>query len=60
MRRKGVLSHRWQAFLDRYGDFDIEHPLSDAMEAFVRRNGTPQQRSHLAAEPQQPEDEPIF
>lgn len=60
MRRKGVLSHRWQAFLDRYGDFDIEHPLSDAMEAFVRRNGTPQQRSHLAAEPQQPEGEPIF
>lgn len=60
MRRKGVLSHRWQVFLHRYGDFDIEHPLSDAMEAFVRRNGTPQQRSHLAAEPQQQEDEPIF
>lgn len=60
MRRKGVLSYRWQAFLDKYGDFDIEHPLSDAMEAFVRRSGTPQQRSHLAAEPQPSEDEPIF
>lgn len=53
MRRKGILSHRWQAFLERYGDFDIEHPLSEAMEAFVRRNGTPQQQSLLA-------DEPVF
>lgn len=53
MRRKGVLRHRWQAFLDRYGDFDIEHPLSEAMEVFVRRNGTSQQQSFLA-------DEPVF
>lgn len=51
MRRKGVLSHRWKAFLDRYGDFDIEHPLSEAMEAFVRRHGIPQQQAHLDASP---------
>lgn len=59
MRRKGVLSHRWQAFLDRYGDFDIEHPLSDAMEAFVRQNGTLQQRSHLP-DRLLAEEEPVF
>ncbi len=47
MRRRGVLLSRWAAFLERYGDFDIEHPLSDAMEAFVRVHGTDEQRSHL-------------
>ncbi|WP_181295292.1 hypothetical protein [Pseudomonas sp. Q2-TVG4-2] len=60
MRRKGVLRHRWQAFLKMYGDFDIEHPLSTAMEGFVGQHGTPQQRSHLAAVPQRADDEPIF
>lgn len=51
MRRHGVLSHRWPAFLERYGDFDIEHPLSEAMEAFVRRHGIPQQQAHLDTSP---------
>ncbi|WP_162934975.1 hypothetical protein [Pseudomonas cavernae] len=48
MRRHGVLLSRWPTFLERYGDFDIEHPLSDAMEIFVRQHGTDQQRSHLS------------
>jgi hypothetical protein len=47
MRRRGTLLNRWPTFLERYGDFDIEHPLSGAMEAFVRRHGTEMQRSHL-------------
>ncbi|WP_139092995.1 hypothetical protein [Pseudomonas sp. AU11447] len=47
MRRRGVLLERWHAFLERYGDFDIEHPLSAAMEAFTYKHGTPQQRSSL-------------
>lgn len=49
MRRHGVLLSRWSTFLERYGDFDIEHPLSEAMESFVRRHGTNQQKAHLSA-----------
>lgn len=49
MRRHGVLLNRWPTFLERYGDFDIEHPLSDAMEAFVYQHGTEIQRGQLPA-----------
>jgi len=47
MRRSGVLTRRWAEFLQRYGDFEIETPLSDAMKAFVQKNGTTQQKQRL-------------
>lgn len=47
MRRSGVLTRRWHQFLDRYGDFEIEAPLSDAMAAFVAKHGTQTQKDHL-------------
>ncbi|QLG92392.1 hypothetical protein HZF02_20025 [Pseudomonas yamanorum] len=50
MRRHGVLSSRWANFLVRYGDFDIEWPLSDAMKSFVRKAGTTSQKAHLVDE----------
>ena len=34
-RRKGVLSKRWPWFVLQYGWFTVEHPLSEAMEAFL-------------------------
>ena len=34
-RRKGVMSRRWPHWRSTYGDFTLEHPLSDAMEVFV-------------------------
>jgi acetyltransferase (GNAT) family protein len=34
-RRKGILSKRWPKFIQKYGWFTIEHPLSPAMEAFL-------------------------
>jgi hypothetical protein len=43
MRRKGVLAHRWRQFLERYGDFEIETPLSEEMRHFVLMHGSPQQ-----------------
>lgn len=42
-RRHGLLAARWRHFLERFGDFWIEHPLSDAMLAFVTRYATPAQ-----------------
>lgn len=42
-RRHGLLAARWPHFLERFGDFWIEHPLSDAMLAFVSRHATPAQ-----------------
>lgn len=47
MRRSGVLTRRWHQFLDRYGDFKIEAPLSDAMAAFVAKHGTQAQKDQL-------------
>ncbi len=34
-RRSGALRARWSEFRRRFGDFWIEHPVSDAMKAFV-------------------------
>jgi hypothetical protein len=34
-RHKGVLSKRWPGFVSRYGWFTVEHPVSEAMEAFL-------------------------
>lgn len=35
VRRLGMVSGAWPTFIDRYGDFILEPPLSDAMEGFA-------------------------
>lgn len=47
MRRAGVLARRWKQFLARYGDFEIEVPLSASMQAFVMKHGTQVQKAQL-------------
>jgi hypothetical protein len=37
-RRHGLLLARWPDFLQKYGDFWIEHPLCEAMQAFVQKH----------------------
>ncbi|MBF8765826.1 GNAT family N-acetyltransferase [Pseudomonas putida] len=49
-RRAGLLEARWPSFLQAYGDFDIERPLSPAMQAFVRKHGTQSQKAALPPE----------
>ncbi|HFL7940479.1 TPA: hypothetical protein ACG5DM_003543 [Pseudomonas putida] len=46
-RRAGLLESRWPSFLQAYGDFDIERPLSSAMQAFVLKHGTQSQKAAL-------------
>jgi len=46
-RRRGLLLARWADFLERYGDFHIERPVSDAMQSFLRKHGTADQRAWL-------------
>jgi hypothetical protein len=36
-RRKGILSESWPMFVDRFGDFQVELPLSEAMESFMEK-----------------------
>lgn len=43
-RRSGLLTQRWQSFLEHYGDFMLETPLSPAMQSFILQHGTQQQR----------------
>ncbi len=43
-RRTGLLKARWQHLLCRYGDFNIEPPISEAMQAFIRRHGSEAQK----------------
>ncbi|MCY4362235.1 MAG: hypothetical protein OXE42_08625 [Gammaproteobacteria bacterium] len=38
-RRSGVLTKHWKTFRQRYGDFHLEQPVSDAMVAFLEKNG---------------------
>jgi hypothetical protein len=40
VRRKGVLKRRWESFQRRFGEFNIEEPLSDAMQEFARKHAT--------------------
>lgn len=47
MRRAGMLTHRWHQFLERYGDFALEMPLSNAMRAFVAKHGSLGQKNSL-------------
>ncbi len=53
MRRKGIVGQRWQRFIDRFGDFEIETPVSEAMQSFLVRRGTSAQREaqHLTLSP---------
>ncbi len=46
-RRTGLLEARWPDLLKRYGDFDLEKPLSPAMEAFLWKHGSVAQRALL-------------
>jgi hypothetical protein len=38
-RRLGQLDRQWDRFRQRFGVFDIEPPISDAMQAFLRKRG---------------------
>ncbi|MDP9838644.1 hypothetical protein J2T09_003416 [Neorhizobium huautlense] len=38
-RRSGRLAHQWDRFRNRFGIFDIEPPVSEAMKAFLIKNG---------------------
>jgi hypothetical protein len=38
-RRLGILSRRWPEFRARFGDFVLEPPLSEAMQAFADKHG---------------------
>jgi hypothetical protein len=38
-RRKGHLAKRWLQFRNRFGDFIVESPVSDAMEGFLKKQG---------------------
>ncbi len=37
MRRKGCLTRAWPIFAERFGQFDCEPPLSDAMQTFLEK-----------------------
>lgn len=44
MRRAGILARRWPLFLQLYGDFEVESPISKEMGAFLAKHGSlPQQ-----------------
>ncbi|MEP1765775.1 MAG: ESCO family N-acetyltransferase [Sulfitobacter sp.] len=38
-RRKGWLTRSWQRFVSRFGEFDIERPISDEMQQILVKNG---------------------
>jgi hypothetical protein len=40
-RRTGLLTARWPSFLKDFGAFHVEHPRSDAMQAFLKKHGLP-------------------
>jgi hypothetical protein len=47
-RRHGLLAARWPDFLAEFGDFWIEHLLSEAMLGFVARHASPGQLQLIA------------
>jgi hypothetical protein len=47
-RRHGLLAARWPGFLAEFGDFWIEHPLSEAMQGFVARHASAGQLELIA------------
>lgn len=57
-RRRGLLTEAWDAFVERYGDFILEPPLSDAMEGFAADRGLTRLGStYTAARPTAGEEE---
>lgn len=44
MRRSGILARRWPQYLQLYGDFEVEAPLSQEMRSFMMKHGTSAQR----------------
>ena len=38
-RRAGVLTRHWKTLRERYGDFRLASPVSEAMVAFLKKNG---------------------
>lgn len=38
LRRSGVLSSRWAAYRNRFGDFWVESPISETMQAFLAKH----------------------
>ncbi|WP_252089703.1 GNAT family N-acetyltransferase [Pseudomonas sp. MWU13-3659] len=42
-RRHGLVKAAWPALISRYGDFDLERPIQDAMYAFIAKHGSPRQ-----------------
>jgi hypothetical protein len=38
-RRKGHLARRWSAFRQQFGDFFVEPPVSEDMQAFLHKHG---------------------
>ncbi len=47
MRRAGVLTRRWAKFLARYGDFELDMPLSEAMVTFIAKHGSDWQQDSI-------------
>jgi hypothetical protein len=44
-RRRGLLTAAWPAFRTEFGDFHVERPLSEAMQAFLRKIAGTAQRT---------------
>jgi hypothetical protein len=38
LRRQGLLSNSWAKFINEFGNFHVETPLSDAMKAFLKKH----------------------
>lgn len=49
-RRRGIMQRYWPRFLEAYGDFPLEYPLSDAMKDYVLKHGSPVQRQRLLSD----------
>ncbi|MEX5748764.1 C2H2-type zinc finger protein [Massilia sp. X63] len=56
-RRHGLLAARWPHFLGEFGDFWIEHPISDDMRGFIDRHATSEQKRLIRV--RYPEGSPI-
>jgi hypothetical protein len=56
-RRHGLLAARWGHFLAEFGDFWIEHPISDDMRSFIDRHATSEQKRLI--QERYPEGSPI-
>lgn len=46
-RRNGHLSRHWDSFKKRFGHFEVESPVSDAMTAFLAKHGDSHFAGHL-------------